>query len=199
MRNNGAYAEAVKHFNRVGGQLKRHHNIDPSEYLANESKTEKGVQRALDKMRLDAELEDLEEDVDDLEEAYNDAEEAAKEADFEDHVEQYEQARETIADRYGVEMDDAEMEIFWRAFDDPDILDAFGSTNVLYMGEEARNDDTVTTRQAAEIAKATAAQSVGRGMTGEEIRDTYNQNFAAYKESRNLGFSHRDTIESLFK
>ena len=125
--------------------------------------------------------------------------EAAKEADFQEHVDQYEQARETIADRYGVEMDETELEIFWRAFDDPDILDAFGSTNVLYMGEEVRNDDTVTTRQAAQIAKATAARAVGQGMTGEEIRDLYNQNFAAYKESRSLGLSHKDTIDYLFR
>ena len=125
--------------------------------------------------------------------------EAAKEADFQEHVDQYEQARETIADRYGVEMDETELEIFWRAFDDPDILDAFGSTNVLYMGEEVRNDDTVTTRQAAQIAKATAAQAVGQGYTGEEIRDLYNQNFAAYKEGRSLGFSHKETIDNLFR
>lgn len=125
--------------------------------------------------------------------------EAAKEADFQEHVDQYEQARDTIADRYGVEMDETELEIFWRAFDDPDILDAFGSTNVLYMGEEVRNDDTVTTRQAAQIAKATAAQAVGGGMTGEEIRDLYNQNFAAYKEGRSLGFSHKETIDNLFR
>lgn len=125
--------------------------------------------------------------------------EAAKEADFQEHVDQYEQARDTIADLYGVEMDETELEIFWRAFDDPDILDAFGSTNVLYMGEEVRNDDTVTTRQAAQIAKATAAQAVGEGMTGEEIRDLYNQNFAAYKEGRSLGFSHKETIDNLFR
>lgn len=126
-------------------------------------------------------------------------EEAAKEADFEEHVDQYEQARETLSERYGIDMDDTESEIFWRAFDDPDILDAFGSTNVLYMGEEARDDDSVTTRQAAEIAKGTAAQSIGSGKTAEEIRDAYNINFAAYKEARGLGFSHREAIENIFK
>ena len=125
--------------------------------------------------------------------------EAAKEADFQEHVDQYEQARDTIADRYGVEMDETELEIFWRTFDDPDILDAFGSTNVLYMGEEVRNDDTVTTRQAAQIAKATAARAVDQGYTGEEIRDLYNQNFAAYKEGRSRGFSHKETIDNLFR
>lgn len=199
MRNRAAYEEAVKHFNRVGGQLKRHHNIDPRDYLENETKTPKGVERALDKMRRDAELEDMEETVDDLEEAYDEAEEAAKEDDFQEHVDQYEQARDTLSDRYGIDMDETESEIFWRAFDDPDIIDAFGSTNVLYMGEEARDDDSVTTKQAAEIAKGTAAQAVGGGKTAEEIRDAYNINFAAYKEARGLGFSHREAIENIFK
>lgn len=127
--------------------------------------------------------------------------EAAKEADFQEHVDQYEKARATFADpeNFGIEMDEAEYEIFWRAFDDPDILDAFGSTNVLYMGEEVRNDDTVTMRQAAQIAKGTISKAVGKGYTGEDIRDMYNQNFAAYKESRNLGFSHKETIDNLFR
>lgn len=199
MRSNKGYEEALKGFNRSAGQLKRWHNIDPSKYLDEESKTKKGVERALARMKLDAEREDMEEDVDDLEESYNEAEEAAKEADFEEHVDQYEQARETLSERYGIDMDDTESEIFWRAFDDPDILDAFGSTNVLYMGEETRDDDSVTTRQAAEIAKGTAAQSIGSGKTAEEIRDAYNINFAAYKEARGLGFSHREAIENIFK
>lgn len=192
MRSNRGYEEALKGFNRSAGQLKRWHNIDPSKYLDEESKTKKGVERALARMKLDAER-------DDLEESFDEAEEAAKEADFEKHVDQYEQGRETLSDRYGIDMDDTEAEIFWRAFDDPDILDAFGSTNVLYMGEEARDDDTVTTRQAAEIAKGTAAQSIGSGKTAEEIRDAYNINFAAYKEARSLGFSHREAIENIFK
>ena len=192
MRSNKGYEEALKGFNRSAGQLKRWHNIDPAKYLDEETKTKKGVERALARMKLDAEREDMEE-------SFDESEEAAKEADFEEHVDQYEQARETLSDRYGIDMDDTESEIFWRAFDDPDILDAFGSTNVLYMGEEARDDDSVTTRQAAEIAKGTAAQSIGSGKTAEEIRDAYNINFAAYKEARGLGFSHREAIENIFK
>lgn len=195
MRKNKGYEEALKGFNRSAGQLKRWHNIDPAKYLDQEAKTEKGVKRALDKMRRDADLED----IDDLEESFDEAEEAAKEADFNEKVEQYEQARETLSDRFGIDMDETESEIFWRAFDDPDIIDAFGSTNVLYMGEEARDDDSVTTRQAAEIAKGTAAQAVGGGKTAEEIRDAYNINFAAYKEARGLGFSHKEAIENIFK
>ena len=126
-------------------------------------------------------------------------EELAKEANFQEHVDQYEQARETLHDKWGIDMDETEAEIFWRAFDDPDIIDAFGSTNVLYMGEEVRANDTVTTRQAAEIAKGTAAKSVGQeGMTSEDIRNSYNNNFQAYKAARKSGLSHKEAISSLF-
>lgn len=126
-------------------------------------------------------------------------EEAAKEADFQEHVDQYEKARDTLREDWGIDMDETDAEIFWRAFDDPDIIDAFGSTNVLYMGEEVRNDDTVTTRQAAEIAKGTAAKSVGSGRTSEEIRSDYNRNFNAYKEARSHGLSHREAIDNIFR
>lgn len=126
-------------------------------------------------------------------------EELAKEANFQEYVDQYEQARDTLNSKYGIDMDETETEIFWRAFDDPDIIDAFGSTNVLYMGEEVRADDTVTTRQAAEIAKGTAAKSVGQeGMTSEDIRNSYNINFQAYKAARKSGLSHKEAISSLF-
>ena len=193
MRKNRGYEEALKGFNRSAGQLKRWHDIDPSKYLDAETKTKKGVERALARMKLDAELEDIEEDIDALEEA-------AKEADFEDHVDQYEQARETLADNFGIEMDETESEIFWRAFDDRDILDTFGSTNVLYMGEEARDDDSVTTRQAAEIARGVAAKSVGSGKDAKEIREDYNIYFRAYKKERATNKTgHSDTIDKIFK
>lgn len=130
--------------------------------------------------------------------AYN--EELEKELNFQEYVDQYEQARDTLRDKWGIDMDETDAEIFWRAFDDPDIIDAFGSTNVLYMGEEVRADDTVTTRQAAEIAKGTAAKAVGQdGMTSEDIRNAYNINFNAYKEARKTGLSHKEAINNIFK
>lgn len=129
--------------------------------------------------------------------AYN--EELEKELNFQEYVDQYEQARVTLRDKWGIDMDETDAEIFWRAFDDPDIIDAFGSTNVLYMGEEVRADDSVTTRQAAEIAKGTAAEAVGQeGMTSEDIRNEYNENFREYKEYRREGLSHKEAINKIF-
>ena len=127
-------------------------------------------------------------------------EELEKELNFQEYVDQYEQARDTLRDKWGIDMDETDAEIFWRAFDDPDIIDAFGSTNVLYMGEEVRADDTVTTRQAAEIAKGTAAQAIGQdGVSSEDIRNNYNQNFNAYKNARSSGLSHKEAIDYIFK
>lgn len=127
-------------------------------------------------------------------------EELEKELNFQEYVDQYEQARDTLRDKWGIDMDETDAEIFWRAFDDPDIIDAFGSTNVLYMGEEVRADDTVTTRQAAEIAKGTAAEAVGQeGMTSEDIRNAYNINFNNYKTARKSGLSHKEAIDYLFR
>lgn len=127
-------------------------------------------------------------------------EELKKELNFQEYVDQYDQARDTLRDKWGIDMDETDAEIFWRAFDDPDIIDAFGSTNVLYMGEEVRADDTVTTRQAAEIAKGTAAEAVGQdGMTSEDIRNEYNINFNMYKEYRQEGYSHKEAIDILFR
>ena len=127
-------------------------------------------------------------------------EELEKELNFQEYVDQYEQARDTLRDKWGIDMDETDAEIFWRAFDDPDIIDAFGSTNVLYMGEEVRADDSVTKKQAAEIAKGTAAEAVGQeGMTSEDIRNEYNINFNMYKEYRQEGYSHKEAIDILFR
>lgn len=127
-------------------------------------------------------------------------EELEKELNFQEYVDQYDQARDTLRDKWGIDMDETDAEIFWRAFDDPDIIDAFGSTNVLYMGEEVRADDTVTTKQAADIAKGTAAEAVGQeDMTSEDIRNEYNINFNMYKEYRQKGYSHKEAIDILFR
>ena len=71
------------------------------------------------------------------------------------YIDQYEQARTTLEQNYGVEMDSSEWEIFWRAFGDADVVSKFGSDTIVYIGEEARNDPNLTMRQAARIAAQT--------------------------------------------
>lgn len=196
-----AYNEAMKSFNRSAGQFKRKHNIDPSDYLEGVT-TAKGVERALDKMRLDVEQMDRQfrEDLSAEAEA---AEEAAKAADLKAKEDQYQQARDTLEENWGISMDETESEIFWNAFNDPDIIDAFGSKNVLYMGEEIRNDEDITMKQAAEIAKGVAAEVVGR--SGEDknqtARNMFNERLENYRSLRYGSgdrISHDEAIKRIF-
>ena len=53
------YNEALKHFNRAAGQLKRHYDVNPAEYLEG-VKTAKGVERALASLRREAERQQIE-------------------------------------------------------------------------------------------------------------------------------------------
>lgn len=56
------YKEALKQFNRAAGQLKRHYDINPAEYLEG-VKTAKGVERALASLRREAERQQIEKRV----------------------------------------------------------------------------------------------------------------------------------------
>ena len=195
-RNKQAYQEALTHFNRVAGQLKRWHDIDPETYLKGKT-TAKGVQKALDQMRLDAEQEDIQKRIDKYEQAF---EEAAKEADLQDKEAQYEQAREKIKTEWGIDFTETEYDIFWNAFDDPDILDAFGSKNVLYMGEEVNDDTQITMKQAADIAKRTIAKFIGKkNATATKLRNAYNKNVTKYKQLRKSGYKYTEAMDKLFK
>lgn len=56
------YKEALKAYNRTAGQLKRHYDINPVEYLEG-VKTAKGVERALAALRREAERQQIEKRV----------------------------------------------------------------------------------------------------------------------------------------
>lgn len=53
------YKEALKSYNRTAGQLKRHYNVNPAEYLEGVH-TAKGVERALASLRREAERQQIE-------------------------------------------------------------------------------------------------------------------------------------------
>ena len=56
------YKEALKSYNRTAGQLKRHYNVNPAEYLEGVH-TAKGVERALASLRREAERQQIEKRV----------------------------------------------------------------------------------------------------------------------------------------
>lgn len=181
---NTKFKEALTHFNRVGGQLKRNHDLDPADYLKGVH-TIKGIERALDRMRYDAEREDLDRAIDEYEQRFNDAlEEKLKQEDLEAKEDQYEQARESLNENWDLEWDETDSRIFWDAFDDSDLIDAFGSEQILDMGDIALNDDKITTKQAADLAKRVAASSLGSGMSNAEKRDAYDTYINEYKKMR---------------
>lgn len=53
------YKEALKQFNRTAGQLKRHYDVNPADYLEGVH-TAKGVERALASLRREAERQQVE-------------------------------------------------------------------------------------------------------------------------------------------
>lgn len=201
MAKNSAYSDAVTYFHRVGGQLKRNHDINPDDYLEGVT-TVKGVERALKQMRFDAERIDIDAAVDEYERAYNDAleEEQAKYENTQDFINDHEAARESLNENWDLDWDETDSQIFWDAFDDADIMDAFGSNQVLDMGNTALNRNDITTKQAADIAKGLAAKLLGSGKTNEQKRDTYDDYINEYVKLRKPGgISHKQAIEELFR
>ena len=205
-RYNAEYKAALTHFNRVGGQLKRHHNIDPASYLEGVH-TEKGIERALDQMRYDAEREDIDRAIEDYERRLDDLlDEQMKEEDLEEKERQYQDARDTLNEKYDLDWDETDSQIFWDAFDDSDIIDAFGSTQILDMGNAAMKNNQITTKQAAEIAKRTAGNLLGKGLTNEQKRDSYDDNIKKYMSLRytkkgkpRKGMTHSKALDKIFK
>ena len=128
-------------------------------------------------------------------------EQEAIELNTQGYIDQYEQARTTLEQNYGVEMDENEWEIFWRAFVDADVVSKFGSDTVVDIGEEVRNDPNLTMRQAARIAEQTLKE--GGFSSEDQLRLAFNENVNAYKDLRwGTGSAHlsdQEAMEMLFK
>ena len=205
-RNEAAFQAALKHFNRVGGQLKRRHDLNPADYLEGVT-TEKGINRALDQMRFDAEREDLQAAIDKYEKAWDEAEEERmKEENTQSFIDQHDAALDKLNTQYDLEWDRDDAQIFWDAFDDSDIIDAFGSTQVLDMGDVAMKNKQITTKQAAEIAKGLAGQLLGSGMDNASKRDRYDDKIQEYislrytkKGTMRKNMTHEKAMKKMFK
>ena len=116
------------------------------------------------------------------------------------YIDQYEHARTSLEQNYGVAMDESEWEIFWRAFGDADVVSKFGSDTIVYIGEEVRNDPNLTMRQAARIASQTLQK--GGFASEDELRLEFNKNVDAYKNMRwgkgSAHLSDREAMDILF-
>lgn len=116
------------------------------------------------------------------------------------YIDQYEQARTTLEQNYGVDMDASEWEIFWRAFSDADVVSKFGSDTIVFIGEEVRNDPDLTMRQAARIAEETLKE--GGYIDEDHLRIRFNENVNEYKNLRwgtgSGRMSDKEAMEMLF-
>lgn len=110
-------------------------------------------------------------------------EQEAKDKNTQEYVDQYVRARNKLEQNYGVEMDESEWEIFWRAFSDSNVVSKFGSDTIVFIGEEVRNDPDLTMRQAARIAAKTIDE-LGPFKDQDFVRLDFNDMVDAYKELR---------------
>lgn len=166
------YREALAAFNRSAGQLKRYHpDFDVKSYVE-DAHTAYQVNKALDKLKFDIERQGILERVAEYERQLDIRyEEMLKQEDLERHYEEREKALDTINDRYGLDWDEEDAEEFWDLFGEKDIIDAYGSDQVIAIGERFMNYQSLRPSKVAKIAKKVAAEFAGSGKGQEDMVD----------------------------
>lgn len=169
------YKQALATFNRVAGQLKRRHELNPSSYIEGK-KTARGVERALEKMRFDAEQQDIAKRVaayeEKLEERYQ---EMLKEESIEQFEEERKNAMETLNERYGLDWDEDDYEDFWDTFGDKQLLDTYGSDQIIYIGERFMKDNAkLRPSKVAKIARRSINEIMDKGLNQQQAVDYLN-------------------------
>ena len=170
------YKQALTTFNRVAGQLKRRHDINPAEYLEGKT-TAKGVERALEKMRFDAEQQDITKRVEEYEKRLDAIyEEMLKEESLEAFEEERDQARDTLNERYGLDWDEEDYEDFWDTFGDKQLLDTYGSDQIIYIGERfLKEGAALRPSKVAKIAKKSINEIMDKGLNQQQAVDYLNK------------------------
>lgn len=172
------YKEAITKFNRSAGQIKRYHpEIDTGEYLSGVT-TARGAQRALDRLKFDVEQEEIATRVAEYEERLNKIyEEMLKEESIEKFEEERDRARESLNDNWGLDWEEEDYEEFWDTFGDSDLIDTYGSEQLIYIGERfIKERGELRPSKVAKIAKQTMNEITGRGFTQEQAIDRFNHN-----------------------
>lgn len=170
------YKQALATFNRAAGQLKRRHNIDPATYLSGKT-TARGVEKALDKMRFDAEQEDIAKRVAAYEERLDQIyEEMLKQESLEKFEEERETAMDTLNERYGLDWDEDDYEDFWDTFGDKQLLDTYGSDQIIYIGERfIKEGASLRPSKVAKIAKRSINEIMDKGLNQQQAVDYLNK------------------------
>lgn len=170
------YKQALATFNRAAGQLKRRHDIDPATYLSGKT-TARGVEKALEKMRFDAEQEDIAKRVAAYEERLDQIyEEMLKQESLEKFEEERETAMDTLNERYGLDWDEDDYEDFWDTFGDKQLLDTYGSDQIIYIGERFMKEGaSLRPSKVAKIAKRSINEIMDKGLNQQQAVDYLNK------------------------
>lgn len=180
------YKQALATFNRAAGQLKRRHDIDPANYLSGKT-TARGVEKALEKMRFDAEQEDISRRVEEyearLEERYQ---EMLKEESLEKFEKERRDAMDTLNERYGLDWDEDDYEDFWDTFGDKQLLDTYGSDQIIYIGERIMKEGSgLRPSKVAKIAKKSINDIMDKGLNQQQAVDYLNKQLQKEIQRRN--------------
>lgn len=172
------YRAAVTAFNRSAGQIRRYHpEIDTGEYLSGVT-TAKGAQRALEQLKFDVEQIEIAERVAQYEERLESIyQEMLKEESIERFEDERERARESLNENWGLDWEEEDYEEFWDTFGDSDLIDTYGSEQLIYVGERfIKERGELRPSKVAKIAKQTMNEITGMGFTQEQAIDRFNRN-----------------------
>lgn len=172
------YKAAVTAFNRSAGQIRRYHpEIDTGEYLSGVT-TAKGAERALKQLKFDVEQIEIAERVAQYEERLESIyQEMLKEESIERFEDERERARESLNENWGLDWEEEDYEEFWDTFGDSDLIDTYGSEQLIYIGERfIKERGELRPSKVAKIAKQTMNEITGMGFTQEQAIDRFNRN-----------------------
>lgn len=166
------YREALKAFNRSAGQIKRFNpEIDTAQYIT-DATTAYQVNKALDKLKYDVERKGILERAAEYEARLNEMyEEMLKEEDLERHYDERERARDTLNENYGLDWSEEDAEEFWDLFGEKDLIDSYGSDQLIALGDRFMDYKSLRPSKVAKIAKKVAAKFSGQSLTQETMVD----------------------------
>ena len=185
------FKEALKEFRRSAGQIRRYHpGINPDKFLEGVT-TRKGVERALDKLRYTAERENIEKRVAEYEARHaNQYEEWEKKEDIKRQKKIHDKAwKKFKKKREGLNWSRADYDLFWDTFGSPDIIDFYGSDQIIETGQkllEINKDNLMSPQELAEMALkvATVAKNTDEIVTVEQAVDKLYSEVTAEIERR---------------
>lgn len=192
-----ARRQAMTAFNRSAGQIKRYHpELNPAEYVEGKT-TAFQILKALDKLKLDAEQIEIGKRVEAYEKKLDIIyEEMLKRESLEKFQEERDQSYQSLNENWGLDWTREDYDEFWDTFGDSDLVDFYGSEQIIYLGERVINFNKnqskiigrgsggqkfsskggkISPKKVAKIAKKTMKKLSGKGYTQQKAIDYLNK------------------------